>query len=96
MALKHRTITRVETHSVTVVRPAREPVNLWCEACGATVPMVTPGRAAEMLKTNARAIYRRVEEGDVHFVEAAARELLICCESLARKALPAASSEARA
>jgi hypothetical protein len=32
--------------------------------------------------TNPRAIYRRVEEGDVHFVEADRGEVLICSESL--------------
>jgi hypothetical protein len=81
MALKHRTTTRVETRSLTVVRASREPVQLWCEACAAIVPMVTPERAAEMLRTNPRAIYRRVERGEVHFVETGAGELLICSDS---------------
>ncbi|HZI49657.1 MAG TPA: hypothetical protein VFD75_17800 [Pyrinomonadaceae bacterium] len=82
MTLRHKTIARIETHNVTVVRTAREPVNLKCEACGITTAMVTPERAAEMLKTNPRAIYQRIETGKVHFVEAGGGEVLICSESL--------------
>jgi hypothetical protein len=44
--------------------------------------MVTPGRAAEILMTNPRAVYRQVERGEVHFVEAGRGEVLICSESL--------------
>jgi hypothetical protein len=44
--------------------------------------MVTPERAAELLKTNPRAIYQRIETGKVHFVEAGGGEVLICSESL--------------
>ena len=93
MIRRRRTI-KFETRNVTVVRAATEPIDLWCEVCRAIVAMVTPGRAAEMLMTNARAIYRRVERGDVHFVEAAAGELLICSESLrAQATLPAVARE---
>ena len=82
MPLKHKTIARVETHSLTVVRATGEPVNFWCEACGATTAMVTPERAAEIMKTNPRGIYQQVERGEVHFVETGGGELLICCSSL--------------
>jgi len=82
MALKHKTIAKIETHNVTVMRTAGTPVNLWCEACSTTTQMVTPERAAEMLKTNPRAIYQQVEKGEVHFVETGGGELLICCSSL--------------
>ena len=81
MAFKRRTIAKIETHNVTVVRTVGTPVNLWCEACGSTTEMVTPERAAEMLKTNPRAIYQQVEKGEVHFVETGGGELLICWSS---------------
>ena len=82
------------TRSVTVVRATTEPIDFWCEVCGATVAMVTPERAAEMLMTNTRAIYRRVEIGDVHFAEAGAGELLICVGSLrAQASLPAITKD---
>ena len=97
MALRHKRITRVETHSLTVVRTTQKEIDLWCESCGVTVAMVTPESAAEMLNTNPREIYRRVERAEVHFVEIGAGELLICCEPLReRTALPGNVSEPRA
>jgi hypothetical protein len=44
--------------------------------------MVTPENAAQLCQMPTRAVYRRVERGEVHFVEAVAGELLICCSSL--------------
>jgi len=80
--IRRRRIVKFETRSVTVVRAATETIDLWCEVCNATVAMVTPESAAETLTTNPRAIYRQVENGNIHFVEAGAGELLICSESL--------------
>ena len=80
--IRRRRIVRFATRNVTVVRAATETLDLLCEACGATVAMVTPERAAEMLITNPRAIYRLVERGAVHFVEAGGGEVLICSASL--------------
>ena len=82
MASAKRTIVRLETHSVSVIRPAGSAVDIWCEECAAVVPMVTPEHAAEMSKTKLRTIYQQVERGELHFVETGAGELLICCESL--------------
>ena len=82
MALRRKMITRVETHSLTLVRTVPRPVNLWCAACGAKTAMVTPERATEMMNTNLRAIYRQVERGQLHFVEKGTGDLLICSASL--------------
>lgn len=81
-----RRIIKFQTRKVTVVRTAAEAIQLRCEVCDATVEMVTPECAAEMLMINTRAIYRQVEKGQVHFVEAGAGELLICCKSLRAQA----------
>jgi hypothetical protein len=81
MIRRHRTI-KFQTRNVTVIRAATETINCWCEECGAPAAMVTPERAAEMLMTNPRAIYQRVERGEVHFVETVSGELLICYSSL--------------
>jgi len=80
--IRRRKTVRFATRNVTLVRAATESLDLWCEACGATVAMVTPGMAAEILMTNPRAIYRQVERGAVHFVEAGGGEVLICSKSL--------------
>jgi hypothetical protein len=80
--IRRRRTVRFSTCNVTVVRASTESLELWCEVCGATVAMVTPERAAEILMTNPRAIYRQVERGELHFVEAGGGEVLICSESL--------------
>ena len=80
--IRRRRTVKFETRNVTVIRATTETIAFWCEVCGATVAMVTPERAAAMLMTNTREIYRRVEMADVHFAEAGAGELLICVESL--------------
>lgn len=80
--IRRRRTVRFATRNVTVVRAATESLDLWCGVCGATVAMVTPGRAAEIMMTSPRAVYRQVERGDVHFVEAGRGEVLICSESL--------------
>jgi len=80
--IRRRKTVRFATRNITLVRAATESLDLWCEACSATVAMVTPGRAAQILMTNPRAIYRQVERGAVHFVEAGGGEILICSESL--------------
>lgn len=90
--IRRRRTVKFQTRNITVIRAKTETIGFWCEACGASVPMVIPERAAEMLMTNPRAIYRQVEMGEVHFAEASAGELLICVESLrAQASLPAIS-----
>ncbi len=55
---------------------------LWCEACAAQVRMVTAEEAAMIAEVSARAIYRRVEAGRIHFTETPEGLLLICFNSL--------------
>ena len=40
--------------------------------------MVTPDEAAALTETSARAIFRRVESGELHFVETDKGALLVC------------------
>ena len=82
MSPKQRTVISVETHSLLVIRPAQSSVDLWCAECAAIVPMVTPERAAALVRSPPRIIYRRVENGELHFWETSAGELFICCRSL--------------
>jgi hypothetical protein len=82
MRLRKRTIVQVETKHLSVIRPAGSAIELWCEQCAGAVSMVTPEDAARLCQAPTRAIYRRVEIGEVHFVETGAGELLICCSSL--------------
>jgi hypothetical protein len=79
---KQRFAIRVETHDVSVVRRANAAIDIWCEACAAQVPMFLPERVAALIETTPREIYRRVEAGELHFVETDSGELLICSASL--------------
>jgi len=46
--------------------------------------MVTPNQAANIAGTDARVIFRKVESGQIHFIESADGALLICKQSLER------------
>lgn len=91
---KQKTTISVETHSLSVIRPAHSPVNLLCAGCAANVEMVTPERAAVLCATSPRSIYRLVERGALHFIESSAGELLICCRSLQSRINEPTSSDA--
>jgi hypothetical protein len=54
----------------------------WCEQCACEVERVTPEEAAAIARVNPRAIYRRLEAGDLHFVEEGGGALWICLHSL--------------
>jgi hypothetical protein len=82
VAARKRTIVRVETRSLSVIRPAQRAIDLWCDECSAVVPMVTPEQAAQVSCTTPREIYRRIENGELHFAETQQGELLICCRFL--------------
>ena len=80
-----RAKTKIE---ITVERRQRTTIRLrhhrlaWCERCAAQVCMLAPSEAAVLAHTTARHIFRRVEAGELHFLETADGELLVCCNSL--------------
>lgn len=82
MQAKQRTVIRVETHSLSVIRPLQSSVNLWCERCEAIVQMFAPERAAEIINKKPRMIYRRIETGELHFMETQDGEIFVCSLSL--------------
>jgi hypothetical protein len=85
MTASKRTIVRVETSTLSVIHPAGTSIDLWCEECGALVPMVTPEHAARLCNTVPRAIYRMVENGETHFTEVDSCGLLVCVNSLRKR-----------
>jgi len=78
MTSSKRTIVRVETNSLSVIHPAGSSIDLWCVECAAVVPMVTPEHASRLCGKVPRAIYRLVENGELHFVETDDGALLVC------------------
>jgi hypothetical protein len=64
-----------------MIRPLREPISAWCEQCAAAVEMFPFEEAATLLGVTPREIYRRVEDGRLHFEKGANGSLLICISS---------------
>lgn len=83
---KRRLEITFERERVLVVSRRRVSVRTWCEGCGRRAFLTTPEGAAELSGLTARAVYRRVEEGSVHFMETADGMLLVCCDSLTESA----------
>jgi hypothetical protein len=81
MKLRKRTVVRVETQQLSVIRPAGKPIELWCEQCAGNVPMVTPERAALLCGLPPRAVSDG-RRGKVHFEEIDSGGLLVCINSL--------------
>ena len=54
----------------------------WCSGCKTHVPMVTPLTAATLEKTTIAEIFRRAEDGELHFFVTVKGALLICFSSL--------------
>lgn len=79
---QEKLIITTETFQRTTVRWRRNQILTWCDRCAAQVLMLTPNEATALAHTTARDIFRRVEAGGLHFIEAANGELLICRASL--------------
>lgn len=81
MKRRKRTEITVET-SLLVFRRSTNHAAVWCIECSSPVQLVTPEEAAVLASVTTRTVYRRVERGQLHFVETEAGTLLICPNSL--------------
>jgi hypothetical protein len=82
---KSRTEVFIEIHKRLVIRSCHGNFNEWCQPCAAYVRMLTPEDAAALTKTSPRAIYRKIENGELHFIEREKELILICFNSLKMK-----------
>ncbi len=85
MAKRIRTECSVQIDDVYVVERSGRSVEGWCAGCRETVTLVTPEDAATLTGKGARAVYRLVEAGEVHWSEAPGDLLLVCVNSLLRR-----------
>ena len=53
-----------------------------CSKCTESSGMITSDEAAALTGVSSRVIYRRLEEGEIHFIETARGELFICVKTL--------------
>lgn len=79
---KRRIEITVEKRRLVVMKRGRAPVLCWCADCDGQVAMLTPDQAAAIANVSSRTIYRRVEAGEMHYLETAEGHLLVCANSL--------------
>ena len=72
----------IETREVWVIKRSGDVAAAWCAECGQQVGMLTPEEAASRTHLSARAIFRRVEDGSIHYVELSNGGLLVCTNSI--------------
>jgi hypothetical protein len=72
----------VERRQRLTIRRASAPSQVWCDACGEKVGMVTGEEAAKLIGERSREIYRQAEQGLLHSGEKSDGTLLICVMSL--------------
>jgi len=80
---KEKTVITVETFQRTIIYSRRKAKIALCEQCAAEAVMLAPNEAAAYLQTTAREIFRRVEAGEIHYLETETGALLVCRKSLA-------------
>lgn len=82
MKKRKRTEIKVEIEQLLVIRQRRSSILAWCEGCHEQVTMIRPEEAAAMASLDLRAIYRSVEAGRLHFIDATDGLPLICLNSI--------------
>ncbi len=80
--MRRRAEITVETEQIVIFNRAGQRKNFWCPNCAATVPMLTPEKAALLIGSSMRDVCRQVEAGQWHFCETADGRLFICLNSL--------------
>jgi hypothetical protein len=72
----------IEREQVLVIRRLDAQQSRWCAECSGQAQMLSIDEAAALARLSARALYRRVEASQVHFMETEDGLLLICINSL--------------
>jgi hypothetical protein len=95
---KRRVEITIENHRLIVLSRRNRGTYFWCDTCEAQVRMVTADAAAQISGVSTRTIYRRIENGRLHFIETEQGFSLICLQSLGSNApsAPPEETEARA
>jgi hypothetical protein len=63
---------------VIIVRSSRKVRRVLCKACSGAVSLVSLDEAVKISGLSARAIYRLIEQGSIHFEDTAEGNGLIC------------------
>jgi len=71
----------LEREEVAIHRRGR-PVTLYCDKCGIQAVMLPMDAAAILARATVRILYRRLEEGRLHFFESPDGTTYVCSESV--------------
>ncbi len=81
--MEKRTEVTIELEEIVLVTSGfARSGTAWCVGCANEVLMVTPAQAAVIARVSVRDINRRVEAGEVHFLETTEGSLLVCMSLL--------------
>ncbi|HEX8248869.1 MAG TPA: hypothetical protein VF599_11895 [Pyrinomonadaceae bacterium] len=78
MKSKTTKMITVETWRKTIIHQPAPPIFVRCKQCGIETRMLSPEEFARRQNTTARVVYRRIENGDCHFIETEDGALLVC------------------
>lgn len=83
---KRKKVITIETLRRTVIHQSpNQALKIWCAFCLAEVEIITPKSAARLLNVSQREVFRRIEQGNLHFFETKVEEIFVCCNSLKQK-----------
>lgn len=77
-----RTVINFEAREFWLIHKAEDEVSSFCEDCNAETDWIKPEQAVVVTGMSAREIFRRVENGTLHFKEIGEGFLLICAHAL--------------
>lgn len=86
--MKQKTEITFEVEETIILRQVAETLTAFCPQCQALVEMITPQIAAALAGLCEREIFRLIENGRIHFVEA--ERIFVCHASLANGKEPPA------
>jgi len=78
--MKRKAEITFEIEETVILRQAERISNRFCPQCGALVEMASPQTIADFSSLSEREIFRLVEAGKIHFIEA--ERVLVCLDSI--------------
>lgn len=82
MSKRKRTEITIETDEMIFFKHIQHPMLAWCSNCDKEVEMLKPEVVAVIEGVTVRKIFRKVEDGQIHFTETPNGMLLICSKCL--------------
>ena len=82
MKAKQRTEITYEAHETTVIRYGRGQSTAYCPRCGMYTPDLSMDQATSMLSVTPVEIESSIRDGQIHAIESAAGQRMMCGNSI--------------